>query len=791
MAPGAPQAETTLPVVPLREMVVLPHMIAGLSMGRPRSVAAVETALIEGRSLLLVAQRDSKLEAPTAADLHEMGTVGEILQSFRQPDGTFRVLFEAKTRARILRVDDGDGPLRAAYEALSAPEEKGETIDAWERHVREQLAEIMPLDKRLPPEASLAIDTIHGASHLADMAGSYLVHDLSCRQAMLETVGVQERLEILANHLATLLEQLKLDQEIHEKVKSKLDKAQREYFLREKLQQIHRELGEEDEKTKEISDYRKAIAKAKLPKEARERAERELGRLQRTGPQSAESGVIRSYLDTLAALPWDKRTKDQLDLGHAQDVLDAGHHGLEKVKDRLLEFLAVRALRKSPPTTILCLVGPPGVGKTSLARAIADALGRKFVRASLGGVHDEAEIRGHRRTYVGAMPGRILAGLKTAGTKNPVFLLDELDKLGSDSRSNPSAALLEVLDPEQNRTFSDHYVESPFDLSEVLFIATANGTAGIPAALRDRLEIIRIGSYTEREKLSIAEKHLLPKTLETHGLKSAQLEVDRDTLEALVRGYTREAGVRQLSRRLASLARKAARAVVAGNASLAVSPEALSALLGPAPHRHREPHRSPEVGTVNGLAWTEAGGSMLTIEVAKLKGKGRLSLTGHLGDVMKESAQAAFTFVKANAEALGIAEEAWLQHDLHLHVPQGAIPKDGPSAGMAMAVAIASVLSGRPVRSDLAMTGEISLRGRVMAIGGVKEKVLAAHRAELDLVILPEENQADLEDVPAEVREAMAFRFVSRAEETLALALLPTLKGRVPQALASLGAADA
>ncbi|MNX82643.1 Lon protease 1 [compost metagenome] len=574
-------------------------------------------------------------------------------------------------------------------------------------------------------------------------------------------------------------------------MKGKLDKAQREYFLREKLQQIHRELGEEDEKTKEISDYRKAIAKAKLPKEARERAERELARLQRMGPQSAESGVIRSYLDTLVALPWEKRTKDQLDLAHAQEVLDAGHYGLEKVKDRLLEFLAVRALRKSPPTTILCLVGPPGVGKTSLARGIADALGRKFARASLGGVHDEAEIRGHRRTYVGAMPGRILSGLKQAGTKNPVFLLDELDKLGSDSRSNPAAALLEVLDPEQNKTFSDHYVESPFDLSEVLFIATANGTGGIPAALRDRLEIIRIGSYTEREKLAIAERHLLPKTFETHGLKPAQLDVDRATLEALVRGYTREAGVRQLSRRLASLARKAARAVLGGEAKLAVTPDSLSTLLGPAPHRHREPHRAPEIGTVNGLAWTEAGGSMLTIEVAKLKGKGRLSLTGHLGDVMKESAQTAFTFVKANAEALGIAEDAWSHCDLHLHVPQGAVPKDGPSAGMAMAVAIASVLSGRPVRSDLAMTGEISLRGRVLAIGGVKEKVLAAHRAELGLVVLPEENRSDLDEVPAEVRDALEFRFVSRAEETLALALLPNLEARVPHAIASLSTADA
>ncbi len=780
----APETRVTLPLVPLRDLVVLPHMVASLSVGRARSLAAVEAALAGDRRLILAMQRAADVDLPGLEDLQPVGVIAEILQTFKQQDGSTRVLLEGRTRVFMRGLAEEGGALRAeASPVESAAPESTPEIVSLERLLREQITELLSFDKKLPSEAALALETVTTPDHLTDLAAAYMLPKATDRQAILETLALPERMESLSIKIARLVEEHRLDHEIHQKVRAKMDRVQRDYYLKEKLRALQTELGEGDEKAQEAADYRAAIAKAKLPKEAAERAEKELARLLRMSNHSAEAGVIRAYLDTLIALPWSKRTRDRLDLAHAEAVLDADHCGLQKVKDRLLEFLAVRALRKGQPATILCLVGPPGVGKTSLARSIATALGRKFVRASLGGVHDEAEIRGHRRTYVGAMPGRILSALKQAGTKNPVFLLDELDKLGRDQRSNPSAAMLEVLDPEQNATFSDHYVETPFDLSEVLFIATANSTAGIPHALLDRLEVIRLSGYTESEKVAIAHEHLLPKTLEKHGLKEGQLDLSDETLRALIRGWTREAGVRQLERQLAALSRKVARSIVSGKDLPRPQADNLDALLGPKPHRLPPHHRSPEVGTVHGLAWTEAGGKLMGIEIACLKGKGHLTLTGQLGDVMKESAQAAYTFVKAHAEELGIEDGHWKQVDLHLHVPQGAIPKDGPSAGVAIAVAIASALSGRPVRSDVAMTGEVTLRGRVLTVGGIKEKVLAAYHAELSTVLLPIGNEADLEDIPDEVKAAVEFKLIERLEEAMAILLLPALEARVPKAI--------
>jgi ATP-dependent Lon protease len=767
-------------------MVVFPQTVVPLLIGRERSIASVQAAMKSDKRIVLAPQRDASVDAPGLDDLCAIATLAEVLQALPQPDGTLRIIVEGKERVQLTHLSDGDIHA-ASYDALplvvapSTPE-----TQALIRVVVEQLGRYLELNQKIPAGIrNVAMGTLEAfetpheedeAGTLADRIASVLMLKPADKQDLLLTLDPAERLEKLAKLLAAELEALALDHEIHSRVRQTMDKTQREYYLKEKLKVIQTELNGGDERQSEVAELRAALTRAKLPEEAMQRAERELNRLSRLSPSSAETGVIRTYLETLAALPWSKRSRERLDLTHAEDVLDSDHFGLEKVKERILEFLAVRKLRKGQPTTVLCLVGPPGVGKTSLAQSIAKALGREFVRVSLGGVHDEAEIRGHRRTYVGAMPGRILSALKHAGTKNPVFLLDEIEKMGRDHRGNPQAALLEVLDPEQNKAFSDHYLETTFDLSEVLFICTANSTHPLSSPLLDRMEVIRISGYSEDEKLAIAERHLLPQVIGKHGLPAKALKIGPEELRHVIRGWTREAGVRQLGRELSKLARKTARAVVAKDPKPKITVDSLPRLLGAPRFKLKHDVRHPEVGVVNGLAWTEMGGKIMTVEVIAVKGKGTLQLTGQLGDVMRESAQAAFTYVKAHHEELGVPEKSLTSFDLHLHVPAGAVPKDGPSAGIAITMAIASALSGRPIRSDIAMTGEITLRGRITAIGGLKEKLLAARRAEMHTVIIPVENVPDLEEIPEDALEGLRIIPMEHLGEALDLGLLPALE---------------
>ncbi len=774
------------PAVPLREMVVFPQTVVPLLIGRDLSIASVHAAMKRDKRIVLAPQRDGSIDSPKLDDLCPIATLAEVLQALPQPDGTLRIIVEGKERIQLTALSDGDS-IAASYELVplvitpSTPE-----LQALIRVVVEQLTGYLELNQKIPAGIrSVAMGTLESFDSmqegedpgmLADRIASVLMLKPADKQDLLLTLDPFARLEKLATLLAVELEALKLDHEIHTRVRQTMDKAQREYYLKEKLRVIQTELTGSDERQSEVAELRSALERAKLPAEAMQRVERELTRLSRLSPSSAETGVIRTYLETLAALPWSKRSRERLDLSNAESVLEADHFGLSKVKDRILEFLAVRKLRKGKPTTVICLVGPPGVGKTSLAQSVAKALNREFVRVSLGGVHDEAEIRGHRRTYVGAMPGRILAALKQAGTKNPVFLLDEIEKMGRDHRGNPASALLEVLDPEQNKAFSDHYLETPFDLSEVLFICTANSTHGISSPLLDRMEVIRISGYSEDEKLAIAQRHLLPKVIANHGLPSNTLQIGPEELRHVIRGWTREAGVRQLGRELASLARKTARAIVAKEERPEITTESLSKLLGARRFKLQHDARVPEVGVVNGLAWTEMGGKIMTVEVIAVKGKGTLQLTGQLGDVMRESAQAAYTYVKAHHEELGVPAKSLSAFDLHLHVPAGAVPKDGPSAGIAITMAIASALSGRPIRSDIAMTGEITLRGRITAIGGLKEKLLAARRADMHTVIIPLENAPDLEEISADTLGGLKIVLLEHLHEALDLGLLPALE---------------
>ncbi|MEB3186127.1 MAG: endopeptidase La [bacterium] len=769
----AESPEELLPVIPLRDMVVLPHMVVSLQIGRARSVAALEAALASDRRLVLISQRQAHREEPEPRDLHDTGVRADVIQILRQPDATMRVLLEAKERLRLVEMVETEPALQGRFVPLTGADETTDEHEPLRRLVTDQIEEILTLDPKLLGDKSLPVETGGNPGRLADLAIAYLVPDLAIRQEMLETPSVGRRLERLAEVLGKLVEELRVDHEIHQRVRSRIEGVQREVYLREKLRQVQAELSDQGAGLDEETRFRQAVERAGLPTEAREVALREVERLSQAGRYSPEGGVIRGYLETLIELPWKKRTRDRLDLAAARHLLDGAHHGLDRVKERLIEFLAVRELTRKPPTTILCLVGPPGVGKTSLARSIARALGRKFISVSLGGIQDEAEIRGHRRTYVGALPGRLIQSLRQSGSRNPVILLDEIDKIGRQARGNPASALLEVLDPEQHRTFRDHYLEVPFDLSEVLFLATANHLQGIPPALLDRLEIVRIPGYTEPEKLAIAREHLVPRTRSSHGLDDDALNLDEPLLREIVRGWTREAGVRQLERRISTLARKVARALVERQAPPRFEAADLTTWLGPRSVRTPEHHREPEIGTVHGLAWTEHGGSLMTLEVACLKGRGHLALTGQLGDVMKESAQAAYTAVKAHAGKLGLDEHAWRGHDVHLHVPQGAIPKDGPSAGLAIAAAIASVLTGRAVRADVAVTGEITIRGRVLAVGGIKEKVLAAHQRNLATVLLPADNSGDLEELPQGVRESLAIHAVTDLATALEHLLMP------------------
>jgi ATP-dependent Lon protease len=767
--------ERELPLLPLRGILVFPYMVIHLDVGRERSMSAIEEAMLGDRIILLASQKETDIDSPTVDDIYEMGTVAEIKQLLKLPGGTLRVLVEGISRGRVIEFLEEKQYFKVRIEEL--PEEKKPItaeMDALIRGMTHQFEEYAKLGKRVPVETLGTVLAVEEPGQLADIVASHLNLKVPDKQTILEAMAVDERLERLTELIMREIEILELERRIGQRVRKQMDKAQKEYYLREQMKAIQKELGDKDERQAEAEELREKLAKVKCPKEVEQKALKEIDRLEKMPPSSAEGTVVRTYLDWILALPWAKTSKDKIDLQKAEDILNEDHYGLEKVKERILEFLAIRKLTPKMKSPILCLVGPPGVGKTSLAKSISRALDRKFVRMSLGGLRDEAEIRGHRRTYIGALPGRIIQGIRTAGSRNSVFLLDEIDKMTSDFRGDPASALLEVLDPEQNATFTDHYLELPFDLSKTFFVLTANTLHTIPRPLLDRMEVITLSGYTEDEKVNIAIRYLVPKQMEAHGLKKEVFSLDDEVLLKLVQGYTRESGVRTLERVVANLCRKiATRWVKKDWEPHALTVDDLESLLGAPRYHFQVAAKAPEIGAVTGLAFTEVGGEVLTIEVTPLPGKGHLTLTGKLGDVMKESAQAAWTFIRAYALQLGIEEDFYTRTDLHIHVPEGAIPKDGPSAGIAMATAMASALAKRAVRPDLAMTGEITLRGNVLPIGGVKEKVLAAHRAGIKVVLLPEENRKDLEDVPEKVRKVLEFHFVSRIEEVLKLALLP------------------
>ena len=775
--------ERELPLLPLRGILVFPYMVIHLDVGRERSMAAIEEAMLGDRIILLASQKETEIDSPTAEDMFEMGTVAEIKQLLKLPGGTMRVLVEGISRGRVLEFLDEERYFKVRIEEL--PEEKKTRtpeIETLIRGMTHQFEEYAKLGKRVPIETLGTVLAVDEPGQLADIVASHLSLKVPDKQTILEAIEVELRLERLTELIMREIEILELERRIGQRVRKQMDKAQKEYYLREQMKAIQKELGDKDERVAEADEFREKIAKAKCPKEVEQKALKEVERLEKMPPSSAEGTVVRTYLDWILALPWTKTSKDKIDLKKAEDILNEDHYGLEKIKERILEFLAIRKLTPKMKSPILCLVGPPGVGKTSLAKSISRALNRKFVRMSLGGLRDEAEIRGHRRTYIGALPGRIIQGVRTAGTRNSVFLLDEIDKMTSDFRGDPASALLEVLDPEQNSTFTDHYLELPFDLSQTLFVLTANTLHSIPRPLLDRMEVITLSGYTEDEKVNIAMRYLVPKQMVAHGLNKDILSLDEEVLLKLVQGYTRESGVRGLERQVANLCRKIAiRWVKKEWEPHLLTVEDVESALGTPRYHFQVAAKAPEIGAVTGLAFTEVGGVVLTVEVTPLPGKGKLTLTGQLGDVMKESAQAAWTFVRAHALDLGIEEDFYDRTDLHIHVPEGATPKDGPSAGVTMATAMASAIAKRSVRSDLAMTGEITLRGNVLPIGGVKEKVLAAHRAGIKVVILPEENRKDLEDVPEKVRKVMEFHFVSRIEEVLKLALLPLAHSDVVQ----------
>lgn len=762
-----------LPLLPLRGLLVFPNMVIHLDVGRDRSVNAIDEAMNGDREILLVMQKDAQIDVPELDDIYQIGTIAEIKQLLKLPGGTIRVLVEGITRAKILRLLETDPMMRVEVEIPEETYEKTLEIEALMRNLRDLFEQYVKVSKKIPPETVMAVVAIEDPGRLADIIASHLVLKLSDKQEILEAIDIKERMEKLLQILSNEMEILELERRISARVRRQMEKTQKEYYLREQLKAIQKELGEKDDKAAEAEELRQKIEQSKLPKNAKEKALKELERLEKMPPMVAEATVVRNYLDWLLAVPWTKETRDRLDIKAAEEILDEDHYGLQDVKDRILEYLAIRQLAPKIRGPILCFVGPPGVGKTSLGKSIARCLGRKFVRMSLGGVRDEAEIRGHRRTYVGAMPGRIIQGLKTAGTRNPVFLLDEIDKLGSDFRGDPSSALLEVLDPEQNNSFSDHYLEVPYDLSKVLFITTANVTHSIPRPLLDRMEVIQISGYTEEEKLEIAKRHLLRKQMEEHGLKEGMLTVSDNALRKIIREYTREAGVRNLERQIATLCRKTARDIVAKKVTAGkITSKNLDTYLGMPRYRKRKAEKNDEVGVATGLAVTEFGGDVLAVEATLLSGKGKVTLTGQLGDVMKESAYAGLSYLRSRSEELNIPEDFHEKMDIHIHVPEGAIPKDGPSAGITMATALASALTNRPVRKDVAMTGEVTLRGRVLAIGGVKEKVLAAHRVGINNIILPKDNEKDLEEIPANIKRKLKFHLVEHLDEVLEQALV-------------------
>lgn len=763
----------SLPVLPLRGVLVFPYTVIHLDVGRAKSIAAIEEAMIQDKRIFLATQKEAETDEPTEKDIYQVGSVAEIKQILKLPGGTIRVLVEGLHRAKSVQLISTDPYLQSEVEEYEEEEEKKPEIEALMRSVTFQFEQYVKISKKIPPETVIAVVTLEDPGRLADVIASHLSLKVSDKQQILEAINIKERLEKLYGILTRELEILELERKINSRVRKQMEKTQKEYYLREQLKAIQKELGEKDERAAEADELREKIAEANLPKAVEEKALKEVQRLEKMPPMVAEASVVRNYLDWLLDLPWNEKTTDRLDIDLAEKILDEDHYGLKKAKERILEFLAVRQLTEKSKGPIICFVGPPGVGKTSLAKSIARALERKFVRMSLGGVRDEAEIRGHRRTYVGAMPGRIVQGMRNSGSNNPVFLLDEIDKMSMDFRGDPSAALLEVLDPEQNNSFSDHYIEVPFDLSNVMFVTTANVIYNIPRPLLDRMEVIRISGYTEEEKVKIAEKYLLPKQMKEHGLEEEQLQVSQNTLLQIVRLYTREAGVRNLEREIAGICRKAAKEIVKEPAKkVKVTVQNLQNYLGIPRYRYGTTEKDNEVGVATGLAWTEVGGDILQIEVSLLAGKGKLLLTGKLGDVMKESAQAGFSYVRSKAQELKIEKDFHEKYDIHIHIPEGAIPKDGPSAGITMATALASALSKQKIRKDVAMTGEITLRGRVLPVGGIKEKVLAAHRAGSKIIILPRDNQKDLEDIPANIRKKLNFILVEHMDEVLTKALV-------------------
>lgn len=761
-----------LPLLPLRGVLVFPYMVIHLDVGREKSISALEDAMIHEREIFLATQKDAQVDDPGAEDIFDIGTVVEVKQLLKLPGGTIRVLVEGLHRGKVIKYLESDSFYKVEIEEYIEEAEKTPEISALVRNLIYQFEQYVKLGKKIAPETVVSIVTIEEADRLTDLIAAHLNLKIPEKQALLEAVDIKLRLEKLAAIIAGEIEILEIERKINMRVRKQMEKTQKEYYLREQMKAIQKELGDRDDRGAEVEEYRQKIKEAGLPEEVEEKAQKEVDRLEKMPPMVAESAVIRNYLDWLLAMPWNKQTEDKIDIKKAEQILNEDHFGLKKAKERILEYLAVRKLTEKIKGPIICFVGPPGVGKTSLGKSIARALGRKFVRMSLGGVRDEAEIRGHRRTYVGAMPGRVVQGLRNAGTKNPVYLLDEVDKMSMDFRGDPSAALLEVLDPEQNSTFSDHYLEVPFDLSQVLFITTANVAYNIPRPLLDRMEIIQISGYTEDEKLNIAMKYLLPKQLKEHGLQKNQLELRGDTIKSVIRGYTREAGVRSLERELAGLCRKAAKIIAEETQKkVIITTRNLEKYLGIPRYRFGVSEKENIVGVSTGLAWTEVGGDVLSIEVTLMKGKGTLLLTGKLGDVMKESAQAGYTFIRSRTKDLGIEEDFHEKYDIHIHVPEGAIPKDGPSAGITMASALASALSGRKVKREVAMTGEITLRGRVLPVGGIKEKVMAAHRAGCKIIILPMENKKDLEDIAANIKKDLEFYLVEHMDEVLNIAL--------------------
>ena len=767
----------TLPLLPLRDIIVFPHMVVPLFVGRQKSIAALEEAMANDKAILLCAQKKAKTNEPSPDDIFAVGTIGAIIQLLRLPDGTVKVLVEGKHRARVRRFVESEKFLVVEADEIEEQSERTVELEALMRSVQSTFEAYVKLNKRIPPEMLTSVASIDDPARLADTIVAHLSLKLNDKQGILETESPAKRLEKLYELMQGEIEILQVEKKIRTRVKKQMEKTQKEYYLNEQMQAIQKELGERDEFKNEIQELEEKIKNKKMSKEATLKAKKELKKLKMMSPMSAEATVVRNYIDWILSLPWYEYTEDKLDIAEAERILDEDHYGLKKPKERILEYLAVQKLVEKVKGPILCFVGPPGVGKTSLAKSIARAMNRRFVRISLGGVRDEAEIRGHRRTYIGALPGKIIQSLKKGAAGNPIFLLDEVDKMSTDFRGDPSAALLEVLDPEQNFSFADHYLDLDYDLSKVMFICTANTMGGIPLPLQDRMEVIRIAGYTDLEKLSIAERYLLPKQKEVNGLDGVEVEFKRGALRMLVHRYTKESGVRSLEREIGSVFRKIAKDVLKnslqdGPRSYVVTQKALQKYLGPPRYRYGTAEQEDQIGLTTGLAWTELGGELLTVEAQVMPGKGKLTITGKLGEVMQESAQAAMSYVRSRAELLGLEKRFLENIDIHVHVPEGAIPKDGPSAGVTMATTLVSALCRFPVRKDVAMTGEITLRGRVLPIGGLKEKVLAAHRGGIKTVLIPKENAKDVREIPRRVREKLRIVLVESADDVLREALV-------------------